>query len=296
MEYRFLDPGPQQLIARSEMPEDGVVAVAVRTTGFDLERDEVVELALCDGRGALLFHQQVKPQNIEEWQPGRASGGLEPTDVADAPELYQFEDEISQIFASATTVVALHGAFAKEAIEGSWVTLPPSEIFDVTEHFCASHDTVSHGGEPAAAATLEGISAYYGLGPAPSTVVDEAARLAAIYKAYVLEHSRQRAEKTDEYWNAYFDLLRDQERKDGAALERERVQALKNARVNALLWLCAAAVFGNLAVQMAVRGGDASLVVMVVAVAVFFVYRWIRSLALMRRLHRAKPSLDAPKE
>lgn len=286
MDYRFLDQGDERLLELSELPTQGGLAVALRTTGYDLEGDEVVELALCDLDGNVLFCQKVRPQNVEAWAPGEQSGGLGPADVQDAPELYQFEERISELFGDAAMVVALHGDFAKAMIEAGWVSLPDYPSFDLTEQFCAAHSTADSPLQPATAASLQGIAGYYGEGAPAGGTADEAALLARCYRHFVEEQSRQRADKGSAYWEAYEQRLAEEARHDAAALERERVQALKNMRVSALLWLCAAAVFYNLAVQIAVRGGEVSLSVMVAAVAVFFTYKWIRSLYLMYKLHK----------
>lgn len=289
MEYRFRDQGDQKLLELSELPTEGGLAVAVRTTGYDPEKDEIVELALCDLQGNPLFSQKVKPQNAEGWTAGEWSGGLGPDDVEDAPELYQFEEQISELFQQASMVVALHGDFAKTMVEASWVSLPKYPSFDLTEQFCAAHSTPDSPLQPATAASLEGIAAYYGDGAPDGSAAAEGALLARSYIHFVNEQSRERADKGAAYWEAYEQRLADEARNDAKALERERVQSLKNMRVSALLWLCAAAVFYNLAVQVAVRGGEASLAVMVVAVAVFFTYKWIRSLYQMYQLHKQRP-------
>lgn len=289
MEYRFLDQGDQKLLELSELPVEGGLAVALRTTGYDMENDEIVELALCDLSGNVLFSQRVKPQNVETWTPGEWSGGLGPDDVQDAPELYQFEEEISELFQGASMVVALHGDFAKAMVEASWISLPKYPSFDLAEQFCAAHSTSDSPLQPATVASLQGIAAYYGDGASDGTAAEEGALLARSYIHFVNEQSRERADKGTAYWEAYERRLAEEARNDKAVLERERVQSLKNMRVSALLWLCAAAVFYNLTVQMVVRGGEASLAVMVGAVAVFFTYKWLRSLYQMYQLHKQRP-------
>ena len=137
MDYRFLDQGDEKLLELSELPTRDGLAVALRTTGYDPEADEVVELALCNLDGNVLFCQKVRPQNVESWAAGEQSGGLGPADVRDAPELYQFEEQISELFDNAPVVVALHGDFAKAMVEAGWVSLPDYPSFDLTERFCA---------------------------------------------------------------------------------------------------------------------------------------------------------------
>lgn len=294
MEYQFLDQDDARLLELCELPTEGGVAVALRTTGYDGEDDEVVEIAICDLQGKALFHQRVRPQNVEQWAPGDASGGLAPADVADAPELYQFEEEISRIVEEAPFVVALHGDFTRDMIEGSWVTLPPHESLDLSEQFQATHGTAEHPTEPAVACSLPGIAAYYGMElPAgadgrAADLAAEAAAVARCYAAYVEELRQQRDAKGAAHWEAYERRLEEAARNDAREQQKERIQAVKNLRINALLWLCAAAIFYNLGVQMGVRGMDGSLVAIVIAAAVFFTYKWGNALYRMYKLNKQR--------
>ena len=117
IEYRFFDRGDEALIKAAEMPLEGGVAVAVRTTGYEVGTDEVVQMSIVDFDGNELFSQTVKPQNIEEWSDSDAAGGLLPADVTDLPELFQFEDEIIELFENASIVVGQHIGFISEIIE-----------------------------------------------------------------------------------------------------------------------------------------------------------------------------------
>ena len=77
-------------------------------------------------------------------------------------------------------------------------------------------------------------------------------------------------------------------RSDARSQEEQRVASLKTARINALLWLCAAAVFGNLAVQLYIRGVDFGFVAVTVAAAAYFIVRWIMSLRAVSRLRKPR--------
>lgn len=296
MEYRFLDPGDEQLLASCELPRTGGIAITLRTTGYDLEKDEIVQLAICDLEGNGLFCETVKPQNVDNWIPSEASGGLGPADVEDCPELYQFEEQISDLFQDATVSVALHSTFAKAMIEGSWVTLPETHPFDLTERFCATHSTCSLPNQPAATASLETIEAYYSLPQGHGTLLEEAASIASAYGLMIDEACAQRDAKGEAYWEAYRKRLEEASASDRRKQEVERLNAMKTTRINAILWLCAAAIFSNLAVQMSLRGSEMSLVVMIGAVAVFMAIKWIQALYRLYKLHnqRNAEELTAP--
>jgi DNA polymerase III epsilon subunit-like protein len=275
MQYKFFSKDDDSLIEISELPTDKGIAVAVHTTGYELERSEIIELAICDLDGKELFLQRVKPQNVEEWQADEASGGIAPADVADAPELFQFEDEISGLFENAGTVVCQHLQFVQDVLESSWVTIPNVEGCDLVKLFCATHCTTDFPNEPATTAALPGIAAYYGLNNDTDTLTGEAALIAACYRALVAEHAAEREAKGTEYWQRYDDS------KAGERAELERRQANVRMRehrlnqINGLLWIAGAIIFTSLAIQLYQRNGDMGVIVIAGAIAVFTLWRGI---------------------
>ena len=278
MDYRFLDPSDEALIEMSERPLAGGIAVAVRTTGFEAGRDEVLELAIVDMDGNELFSKVVKPQNVSEWTASEATGGIAPTDVEDAPELYQFEEEISEIFEKADFVVAAHLPFAETVIESSWVTLPAFEGVDVIDLFLQSHSTADAPTEPATAASIEDVARYYGIESAASTLVESARTAVACYRALVQEHGAERQAKGEDYWERYRQAKADEEARNRAGDEamRKREQLLN--RMNGMLWICGGLIFTSLIIQLYQRGGDMSLMVVFGIVAVFAFVRGVMNL------------------
>lgn len=275
MQYRFFSADDESLIKISEQNCTDGIAVAVRTTGYEPEKSEVIELGITDLHGTELFSQRVKPQNDVEWQPGDASGGLSPADVEDAPELYQFEEEISDLFEHAATVVCQHLQFAEDAVESSWVTLPKFDGHDLVKLFCETHSAADYPNEPAATAALSGIASYYGLDYTASTAVEEAALVAACYRALVEEHAREREAKGADYWRRY------DESKAGERAETERRQAVVRMRehrlnqMNGLLWIAGAIIFISLAIQLSQRGADMGVIIIAGAIAVFALARGV---------------------
>ena len=286
IEYQFLDRDDETLIATSELPVEDGIAVAVRTTGYEVGTDEIVELSIVDFSGNELLAQVVKPQNIEEWSDVEASGGITPADVADAPELFQFEDEIRELFEKASVVVGQHIGFIREMVEASWVALPDFREYDLMGEFCASHSATDYPDQPAAVATLAGIAGYYGIAYEKATTTDTARTVAASYLKLVEEHARVRIDKGPEYWQRYDERLEESRRADAQAQAVQRNQEARTMGINGLLWLCAAAIFSNLAVQLHLRGVDFGFVAVAAFAAVFFAIRWIMCLYAMVKLRR----------
>ena len=288
IEYRFLDRSDEMLIETSELPVEEGIAVAVRTTGYEIGTDEVVRLSIVDFEGNELFNQTVKPQNIEEWSDASASGGITPADVEDAPELFQFEDEIIELFKGASVVVGQHIGFIHEIIESSWVSLPDCKEYDLSQEFCASHCTVDYPGQPAAVAALSGIAAYYDLDCDESDTTPIARTVAACYIKLIREHAEVRLGKGQAHWEAYEQRQEEARKNDVQAQAVERIKEIKTLRTNALLWLCAAAIFSNLAVQLYLRGMEFGIVIIVAAIAVFLAVKWVQCLYGLYKLRNKK--------
>ena len=275
MDYRFLDRDDDTLIATSELNCEDGIAVAVRTTGYVADHDEVIELAIVSFDGNVQFSQKVKPQNITEWTASEASGGMSPDNVADAPELYQFEDEIQDLFENAKTVVCQHLAFVEDAIEASWVSLPAFEGVDLISMFCESHCATDYPDQPAAAASLSGIASYYDLPEPDGTVEGEAALILACYRAIVAEHAAEREAKGPEYWQRYDESKADERAKTAKAQAVSKLREHRMNQMNGLLWIAGAIIFVSLAIQLYQRGGDIGVIVISVAIAIFALSRGI---------------------
>lgn len=286
IEYRFLDRSDDVLIATSELPVEEGIAVAIRSTGYEVGVDEIVELSIADFQGNVLFSQVVKPQNIEDWSDATASGGIMPADVQDAPELYQFEDEISKLFENASVVVGEHVKFIHDIIEASWVSLPDCREYDLSEEFCASHFDAEYPGQPAAVVALPGMAGYYGIACDDSSTEGTARTVAACYVALIKEHAQVRLDKGTAYWESYEKRQEELKRSDKQAQAAQRLAELKTLRINTLLWLCAFAIISNLSVQLWMRGFDTGFVMIAAAAAVYMCVRWIMCLYKLYQLRK----------
>lgn len=283
MEYSFFDQGDERLLELADLPLENGIAVAMRTTGYALDEDEIVELAIVDLDGKELFNKRVRPQNIEQWNASEASGGISPDDVAEEPELYQFEDAIMEFFEKADIAVCAHLPFAQSLIEGSWVSLPDYEGFDLTEEFRLSHCTRDYPREPASAAALDDVASYYGIvrnADAGSALVAEAACIAACYRALVREHIAKRDDKGAAHWEARDRRLAEEAAQDEQTNAVKRMREKRLNQMNGLLWVSGGLIFISLIIQLYQRGGDVGFMIMAGAVAVFC---FIRAIASFRR-------------
>ena len=269
MEYRFYSSDDEMLVAHSELPTDSGIAVALRSTGYDTDSDEALELAIVDFDGKTLFAKKVKPQNTEQWTPSEATGGITPADVEDAPELYQFEEEVSEIFGKAAVVLADHLAFVNAMIEGSWVTLPDYDGTDLEKLFCASHCNAAYPDEQATVASLEDIASYYGIDFDASSTEGTATCIVKCYRAIVKENADEREARGPEYW-AERDRRVAAEAEKQAAIDANVAQREHRLnQINGMMWVCGGLIFVSLAIQVYQRGMDLSIMIVLIAAAVF---------------------------
>lgn len=280
MDYRFLEPEDEKLLELASLPTKDGIALAMRTTGFGADEAEVLDLAIVDLDGNELFAQTVKPQNTETWEPSDATGGIAPKDVEEAPELYQFEEEISDLFENASIAVASYLPFAENAIESSWVTLPQFEGFDLVSRFCETHCTNDYPNEPATAASLQGIADYYGITCDSESTKGLAVATAACYRALAAELADAREAKGDEYWRRREERLAKEAEGQQTLSKAARIREKRFNQMNGLLWVAAGLIFISLIIQLYQRGGDIGFMVVCGAFAVF---AFIRAVANFRK-------------
>lgn len=277
MQYRFFYPGDEKILEYADLPTQGVIALSLFTTGYDIDDDETIELSVVDLDGNELFSKRVRPQNKEGWDNLEASGGILPKDVQDAPELFQFEEELSDLFENASLVVADHVDFATNMIESSWVTLPALEKLDLIERFLECHCTADYTDRPAAAAALDGIAAYYNVECGGSTTMSRAHCVAACYHALVAECVEQRDAQGEAHWQKHRERLAEEAAKNASAEAVVKMREKRLNQMNGLLWICGAFIFISLVIQLYQRGYDMSLMVVCGIAAVFAFSRAIVS-------------------
>ena len=269
MEYAFLDLSDEALLEGSDLPLEGGVSLALFTTGYDVEDDEIVSFSLVGEDGGVLFDEAVKPHNREDWVACDASGRIGPEDVEGAVALYEREDEIMELLDGVPYVVCVHVDFAKAMLDRSWISLPQTREIDLGELFRLSHGTSDRPSEPATAVSLEGVASYYGV-PYDGTSTAAIARSTMdCYKAIVSEFREKRNAKGPAYWEERERRLSEAAAADGANSAAARMRERRMNQMNALLWVAGGLIFISLIIQLYQRGGDVGLMVVAGAAAVF---------------------------
>ena len=275
MDYRFLDMNDEELLEGASRPLVGGVSLGLLTTGYDIEQDEVLSISVVDMQGTALFSKTVKPHNIDTWEAGAASGGIGPSDVEEAPALYELEDELSAVLENVEFIVTEHFDFVKAMLDRSWIALPKCTEVDLVELFRLSHGTADYPDEPATVATTEAVCAYYDVTLDASNADEKARSLMKCYRCIVEEFESHRAAKGEEYWKERERRRAEEAAARGGAMTVEQMRERRYTQMNALLWVAGGIIFTSLVIQLYQRGADIGLMIIAGAAAAFAFFRAI---------------------
>ena len=63
----------------TDAPREGVICFDTETTGLDAGgRDEILQLSIVDGTGAVLFSDYVRPEHRQRWPKAQEVNGITP--------------------------------------------------------------------------------------------------------------------------------------------------------------------------------------------------------------------------
>lgn len=87
------------------------------TTGFDPERDEILEIAILDENGDVLLDSLVRPERHTSWPEAQRVHNISPEDVEQAPTLKDLRQQIHNSVAD-RVVVIYNAGFDAEFLKG----------------------------------------------------------------------------------------------------------------------------------------------------------------------------------
>lgn len=82
-----------------------IICIDTETTGLNRAKDEILQLAIIDGGGRVLFNERFKPQENSSWIGAEAIHGISPADVANCKPLLFYKKQIEKILRGADVVV-----------------------------------------------------------------------------------------------------------------------------------------------------------------------------------------------
>ena len=110
---------------------ENVLVIDTETTGLESDIDEILQLSIIDGTGAVIFNSYFRPEKAERWDDAEAVNGISPDMVRNAPRISEKISEINDILTRAETIIGYNTRFDTDFLESSGVTLPDVLYEDV---------------------------------------------------------------------------------------------------------------------------------------------------------------------
>ena len=125
---------------RDSITLQSIICVDTETTGKYSGRDEILQLAIIDGTGKVLFNELIKPARRKRWPDAQEINGITPAMVKDKQPLLFYKHKLNAIFYSASMVVGYNLEFdldflKKGGIDVSYDEYDSHLYYDVMKEF-----------------------------------------------------------------------------------------------------------------------------------------------------------------
>ena len=101
-----------------------VVFLDTETTGLKKDYDEIVQVAIVDSEGEVLYDSLIKPKHHKRWKKAQAIHGITPYDVQDAPSIEHEKAKIEAILADADVIVGWNVRFDLDMLYANGIDVP----------------------------------------------------------------------------------------------------------------------------------------------------------------------------
>ena len=115
------------------IPREKVACLDIETTGLSTDRDEVLQVSICNGNGEVLFSSYVHPEHRQRWPKAQEINHITPQMVANAPSLIDLSDIIETILNDCDLLIGYNiKRFDLPFLEVGRVNIPSDlEIYDL---------------------------------------------------------------------------------------------------------------------------------------------------------------------
>lgn len=114
---------------------DQIIVFDTETTGVNPNDDEILELAIINGEGKVLFNERLKPMHKRKWTRAQEINGISPEDVKDCKTIEEYKEQLKEIFKSAKVLVGYNVGFDKKFISAAGIKFKPEVTIDVMKDF-----------------------------------------------------------------------------------------------------------------------------------------------------------------
>jgi DNA polymerase-3 subunit epsilon len=113
----------------------GIIVFDTETTGLTPfcsgGSDEILQLAMINGEGKVVFNERVRPSGKTSWYYAEQIHGISPSDVEHLPGINVYVPAIQQLFDEANLVVAYNYPFDERFLRSVGVNIGHIPYFDV---------------------------------------------------------------------------------------------------------------------------------------------------------------------
>lgn len=115
------------------IPRERIACIDVETTGLDKDKDEILQVSICNGNGVILLNSYVRPEHRKRWPNATKINGITWSMVKDSPSLADFADAIEMILADCALAIGYNiESFDIEFLEAGGIIMPPRlETYDL---------------------------------------------------------------------------------------------------------------------------------------------------------------------
>ena len=96
---------------------NNTIIVDTETTGLDPNIDEILQIAIVDGNGKILFNEYIKPEHHTTWSDAEKIHKISPETVKKCKPLKKYKRKISRIFKNATQIIGYNLPFDLKFLE-----------------------------------------------------------------------------------------------------------------------------------------------------------------------------------
>lgn len=105
------------------------------TTGIFPKSEEILELAIVNGCGDILFNERFKPAHKKSWPKAQEINGISPDDVKDCKTLAEYLPQLQEIFDKPKIIAGYNVGFDLKFIHAAGIKTHAEHIVDVMKDF-----------------------------------------------------------------------------------------------------------------------------------------------------------------
>ena len=118
----------------------------VETTGLDSHTDEILQLAVVDGKGTVLFDRIFSPMRHKAWPDAEAVHGIVPKKAFAYPPIIDESEQIRNLLSGVHLLVGYNLSFDLAFLSAAGIAIPVALQFDVMREFAPVLQRRSKGG------------------------------------------------------------------------------------------------------------------------------------------------------